>query len=352
MVALDPLVDPILESAASLMKADYAFLYLYDPADDTLELIRSFGCSGEAIGTRVGRGVGLAGAVLQSGVPMVVNDYQSWQGRHPDPRLRRFKAVVVSPITGSGSLLGAIGAAHIQEGKGFSQADVARLGRLAPLAARLLLGEGERQALEQLRTSIEHREVVLRETYEATVAALATMIEMKDPYTAAHQRWVTQLACAIAAELGLSDEKKEGVRMACLIHDIGKMNVPSELLFKPRRLTEIEYEAIKVHPQSGYDIIKEISFPWPIAKIVLQHHERLDGSGYPQGISGGDILPEARLLAVADVVESMSSHRPYREAHGIEIALEEIEMKSGILYDPDVVKACLSLMRDKGFKFD
>jgi HD-GYP domain-containing protein (c-di-GMP phosphodiesterase class II) len=140
--------------------------------------------------------------------------------------------------------------------------------------------------------------------------------------------------------------------MAGLIHDIGKLNVPAELLIKPHRLTEIEYEAIKIHPQSGYDIVKEIQFPWPIAHIVLQHHERMDGSGYPLGISGTEILPEARLLAVADVVESMSSHRPYREAHSIEIALDEIARNSGILYDPAAVKACLVVFQDKGFKFE
>jgi PAS domain S-box-containing protein/putative nucleotidyltransferase with HDIG domain len=204
-----------------------------------------------------------------------------------------------------------------------------------------------KQAEEALQRSYDQ----LRETFIATVNALASTVEMKDPYTAGHQRWVTRLACAIAKEMDLSEEQIEGIRMAGLIHDIGKINIPSEILTKPGHLSEIQYNMVKIHPQVGCDILKEIKFPWPVADIVLQHHERMDGSGYPQGFSGAEILLEARILAVADVVEAMASHRPYRAAHGIERALDEISRNKGTLYDPDVVDVCLKLF-ERGFRFD
>ena len=203
-------------------------------------------------------------------------------------------------------------------------------------------------ATEALQRSYDQ----LRETFIATVNALASTVEMKDPYTAGHQRWVTRLACAIAKEMGLSEEKIEGIRMAGLIHDIGKLNIPAEILTKPGHLSEIQYNMIKIHPQVGCDILREIKFPWPVAQIVLQHHERMDGTGYPQGLSDEEIILEARILAVADTVEAMSSHRPYRVAHGIERALQEISRNRSTLYDPEVVDACLMLFTEKGFQFD
>lgn len=192
----------------------------------------------------------------------------------------------------------------------------------------------------------------LQKTLEKTIHALASAIEMRDPYTAGHQKRVTKLACAIAKEMGLSKEQIEGIRMAGLIHDIGKISIPFEILTKPGKLNDLECSLIKTHPQAGYNILKGIEFPWPVAQIVLQHHEMMDGSGYPQGLCGKGILLEARILAVADVVEAMSSHRPYRPAYGVDKALEEISKNKGILYDPEVVNACLRLFNQKGFKFD
>jgi len=188
----------------------------------------------------------------------------------------------------------------------------------------------------------------LRRLLEEIVNVLASTAEMRDPYTAGHQRRVTVLACAIAEELGLSPEQIEGIRLAARIHDIGKIYVPAEILSKPGRLTETEFSLIKAHPQVGHDALQSIEFPWPVAEIILQHHERLDGSGFPRGLSGEEILLEARVLAVADVVEAMSSHRPYRPARGIEKALEEISQQKGILYDSQVVDACLKLFSEKG----
>jgi PAS domain S-box-containing protein/putative nucleotidyltransferase with HDIG domain len=192
----------------------------------------------------------------------------------------------------------------------------------------------------------------LRRTLKAAIDSLASAIELRDPYTAGHQERVTCLATAIAAEMGLDQESIEAIQVAGIIHDIGKLYVPAEILSKPTKLSDLEYAMIRMHPQVGFTILSKIDFPWPIADIVHQHHEALNGSGYPQGLKGKDILIEARILSVADVVEAMSSHRPYRPALGLQSALDEISQKRGILYDREVVDACLRLFRDKQFKFD
>jgi len=191
----------------------------------------------------------------------------------------------------------------------------------------------------------------IRAALRGTIEAIGLTTETRDPYTAGHQRRVTELAVAIAEELALDEKRIEGMRAAALMHDIGKMAVPAEILSKPSRLTEMEMALIQSHPQVAYDILKSISFPWPLAEIVRQHHEWIDGSGYPQGLRGDEILPEARILAVADTVEAMASHRPYRAALGIDVALEEIETHRGTRYEPDVVDACLRLFRDGRFAF-
>lgn len=192
----------------------------------------------------------------------------------------------------------------------------------------------------------------LRETFIATVNTLASTVEIRDPYTAGHQRRATILSCAIAEEMGLPEKQFDGLRMAGLVHDIGKITVPAEILSKPGQLNSTQHEMVKTHPQVGYDILKGIAFPWPVAEIVLQHHERMDGSGYPQGLSGTEIILEARILAIADVVEAMASHRPHRPGHGIDKALEEISQNREVLYDPEVVDICLKLFTEKRFTFD
>jgi len=187
---------------------------------------------------------------------------------------------------------------------------------------------------------------------DATIETMSKIVEAKDPYTAGHQQRVHQLAIAIAKELNFSEDKIEGIRIASLIHDIGKIGLPTEILSKPTKLSDIEFSLIKEHPQIGYNILKSIDFSYPVAKIVLQHHERLDGSGYPNHLKGDKIFLEARILGVADVVEAMSSHRPYRPSLGIDKALEEISQNRGILYDWKVVDICLNLFKEKGFKFE
>ena len=186
----------------------------------------------------------------------------------------------------------------------------------------------------------------------ATVQAIAVIAETRDPYTAGHQRRVADLAGAIATEMNLPPDTIEGLRVAATIHDLGKISVPAEILSKPTKLTDIEFGLIKVHSLAGYNILKDIDFPWPVARIVLEHHERMHGSGYPNGLTGDNSLMESRILSVADVVEAMASHRPYRPALGIDTALEEIEKNKGILYDAGVVEACVRLFREKGFQFE
>jgi len=192
----------------------------------------------------------------------------------------------------------------------------------------------------------------LRRTLMGTVNVLATMIELRDPYTAGHERRVSQLACAIAPRMGLDEDHVEGLRVAASLHDLGKIAIPSEILSKPGQLTSIEFDMIKTHPQVGHDVLAEVEFPWPVSGIVLQHHERLDGSGYPAGLKEQDILPEAQIIGVADVMEAMSSHRPYRSAVGVDQALATISEHRGTFYSPQVVDICLALFEDEGFAWD
>ena len=213
----------------------------------------------------------------------------------------------------------------------------------------------DKEVLEQM---IAERTANLRKTMkdlkkalDAIVHVLALTVEVRDPYTAGHQRRVANLARAIAAEMGLLEEVAESIYMGGVIHDLGKISVPAELLSKPSRLSENEFNLIKDHPQVGYNILKDIEFPWDIARMVLQHHEKMDGSGYPQGLSGEDILLEARILTVADIVEAMASHRPYRPALGIDKALEEISINKGKFYDTEAANACLRIFKDKEFEF-
>lgn len=189
----------------------------------------------------------------------------------------------------------------------------------------------------------------LERSITATVEAISQMVDLRDPYTAGHERRVGDLAATIGGELGMSAHETMGLRIIGGLHDVGKITVPVEILSKPGRLSVPEFEIIKSHPEKGHEILRNIDFPWPVAQVVLQHHERMDGSGYPRGLKGGDIIREARILAVADVVESMASHRPYRPALGLDKALAEIERGAGTLYDPDAVAACLQLFRNKGY---
>jgi putative nucleotidyltransferase with HDIG domain len=203
-----------------------------------------------------------------------------------------------------------------------------------------------------LYTNIKQKHSELEKAMDGVIHAVSLVVESRDPYTAGHQRRVAELARSIAKEMKLTEWQVMGIHIAGLLHDVGKVAVPSEILSKPGKISQYEYSIIKNHPQVGYEILQKIDFPWPVTQAILQHHERMDGSGYPGGLTGDDIIIEARILGVSDVVEAMSSHRPYRPALGLDSALEEIAKGRGILYDPQVVDACLSILERNETAFD
>ena len=212
-----------------------------------------------------------------------------------------------------------------------------------------LATENERYR-EDLEGLVETRAGELSAALRGTIGVLGQALEMRDPYTAGHQRRVAGLSLALGTTMGLSESTREGIEMAALVHDVGKIAVPADILSKPTRLSKAEFDIIREHPQVGYEILRGVSFPWPIAEVIVQHHERWDGSGYPAGLAGDAIRLEARIIGVADVVEAMASHRPYRAALGIDVALEEISANSARLYDPCVADACLRLFREEGYQ--
>jgi HD-GYP domain-containing protein (c-di-GMP phosphodiesterase class II) len=215
---------------------------------------------------------------------------------------------------------------------------------------KYLLGISE-DITESKKAEAKLRETVdsLRKAYGGIVQVLSVASEVRDPYTSGHQKRVADLARSIAQEMGLAQDRVEGLRLAGNIHDIGTLSIPAEILSKPKLLSKNEYALIQSHAQIGHDILKDIKFDWPIAQMILQHHERMDGSGYPQQLKGDGILLESRILGVSDVIEAMASHRPYRPALGIDAAILEIEKGKGTLFDPAVVEACLRLFREKGY---
>lgn len=254
-----------------------------------------------------------------------------------------FRSILALPLASVGQTMGAL-AIYSPEADGFSDEEIRLLSELADDLAFGIVTLRVRSL--QVRTAER-----LQASLEGTIVAMAAVVEMRDPYTAGHQRRVAALAGAIAREIGLSEDEVHGIHLAAMIHDLGKIQIPSEILTKPTKLTALEHEMIKVHPAAGYDILKGIDFPWPIAEIVYQHHERIDGSGYPRGLKNNQISMGARILAVADTVEAMSSHRPYRPGFGIEAALEEIVQFRGTHYDPITVDICVKLFSEKRFMF-
>ena len=212
--------------------------------------------------------------------------------------------------------------------------------------------------LEEVKLEYNQVDKKLKQSYkklqkiiEGTANIITKVVELRDPYSTGHQQKVSKLAAAIAREMKLSQDKIEGTRIASLVHDIGKVNLPTEIVSKPSKLIEVEFNLIKNYPKVGYDILKKVDFPWPIAEIVLQHQEKIDGSGYPRGLKGSEICIEAKILGVANVVEAMSSYKSYRPALSIDEALAEISENKNILFDPEVVDTCIRLFKEKDFKF-
>ena len=224
--------------------------------------------------------------------------------------------------------------------------------RIAEFVARLKRVLSERASRQELKKALGDLKINLdkfRRAMEGIVQAMSVAVEIRDPYTAGHQQRVADLACAVAAEMGMTEDDVYGLRMASVMHDLGKIAVPAGILAKPGRLSDLEYELIKNHVKAGYDILRQIEFPWPLADIILQHHERIDGSGYPQGLQGSEILLPARILAVADVFETIASHRPYRPSLGLQHAIDELQKNSGKLYDSEVVASLLKLVEEGRF---
>ena len=297
-------------------------------------------------------GEGPAGTAIRTATVQVTRNFATndafapWRER---ARGKGFASSIALPIVVEGATP-AILNIYSQEVSAFGKAEIALFEELASDIAYGVTARRTRVAYEKAVTERAQQAVKLRATFESAIAALAATVEQRDPYTAGHQRRVAELAVAIGRELGLDGDRLEGLRVASTIHDIGKIYVPAEILARPGRLSAAEFEIVKNHAQVGYDIVKGVDFPWPVAEAIRQHHERLDGSGYPQGLKGERIILEARILAVADVVEAIASHRPYRAAVGIEPGLKHIDAEAGRLYDVDVVAACVRLFNEKRFE--
>ena len=297
-------------------------------------------------------GRGPAGITMRTGTTQVLNDlassrvYRPWRER---ARVNGLASLMTTPIRIGDEVPGVL-AVYSDAPAAFDDDEVRVLGELA---ADMGYGISTRRIQRAYEESLEQhaqQAAKLRATFESAITALAATAEQRDPYTAGHQRRVADLAVTIGHELGLDADRSEGLRIAASIHDIGKIYVPGEILVRPGKLSAIEFEIVKSHVQVGYDIVRKIDSPWPVAEIVYQHHERLDGSGYPRGLKADDIILEARILAVADTVEAMSSHRPYRPGLGLDAALAQVQSDAGTKLDPGAVAACIRLFRDKGYQ--
>lgn len=342
--------------------SDYALAWVGIADDTPGRPVRVAGVAGKARGYADGICInwdeqsassgGPAGRAILTQQPQVMSDvrddaaFAPWRERALENGIRSGVAV---PLVSGERSLGAL-MVYASEPNWFGEEEVSLFSRLGDAVAHGLRAFEQKRALADEEARCAEMRNQLRVALNATIATITQAMEQRDPYTAGHERRVSELAVAIGQELGWDAERLNGLRVAGLIHDIGKISVPSELLVKPTRLSPPEFELIKQHAEAGYQIVKDIPFPWPVARIVREHHERLDGSGYPQKLSGDQILPESRVLAVADSVESMASHRPYRPARGVDVAMREIQAGAGTSLDRDAVAACVRLFREKGYR--
>jgi len=343
---LADLFEVIREELGRLINTENFFIALYDRENDTISL-PYFRDEKDHFDT-FPAGKSLTAYVIKNEKPLLL------RSEDVDELVRKGLVEIIGsrskiwlgvPLKVKGEVIGAIVVQSYNDPFAYSKSD---LELLQFASDQIAIAIERKRAEKELEESLKK----LRSVLEGTIHAIAGIVETRDPYTAGHQRRVADLACAIAREMNLSEDRIEGIRMAATIHDIGKIAVPAEILSKPGKLSSVEMSIIKTHSLVGYEILRGIDFPWPIAEIVYQHHERLDGSGYPRGLKGDKILLEAKILAVADVVEAMISHRPYRPALTLNIALKEITENSGTLYDPEVVKACRELFLKKKFRFE
>jgi PAS domain S-box-containing protein len=300
------------------------------------------------------RGRGPSGRAIRSGSTQLCQDIANDPLNLPwrDEALRRGYAssIALTLKNESGEVFGVL-TVYAEETQAFTKDEIELLEEMAEDLAFGVHTLRTRRERDLALEKIQQQFAQLQDSLEDSVRAIAAIVEMRDPYTAGHQVRVADLAGAIAKQMGLTEEQIHAIHLAGIVHDVGKIQIPSEILSKPGKISTIEFNLIKIHPQAGYDILKDIDFPWPIAQMVLQHHERLDGSGYPQGLKGDAILLEARILSVADVVEAISSHRPYRPGLGIDAALEEIKSLRGTYFDAQAVDACVALFQEKNYVF-
>jgi PAS domain S-box-containing protein len=286
---------------------------------------------------------GLWGEAVRQRRPVITNDYTAvnpLKRGYPQGHVVVIRHMNI-PVFVNNRIILVAGVGNKDEN--YNDNDANELTLLMESMWRLIERKRSEEALKKSYKKIE-------KTLEETIKTLASIVEIRDPYTSGHQQRVTQIATSIASELGLEEDRVSAISTAATVHDIGKINIPASILSKPGKISELEYEMIKTHPETGYDMLKNIDFSWPIAKIVLQHHERINGTGYPKGLKGKNIMLEAKIIAVADVVEAMASHRPYRPTLGIDQALKEIGQNKAILYDSKVVDACIKLFRQDKFE--
>jgi putative nucleotidyltransferase with HDIG domain len=289
------------------------------------------------------------GICVRTGTVQLANDtstapaFDAWRERARQFGIRSSASI---PLVIKGSWKGAL-VVYAKSSNAFETAPIEVFQHLSEQVVRGILALEQTQNLIAERYHLEETQKQLTEALTASVGAIVTAMEMRDPYTAGHESRVAEIAVAIGSEMGWNDGRLQGLRMAAMVHDIGKISIPAEILTKPTQLSSGEWTLIREHPETGYSILRKIPFTWPVAEAVRQHHERLDGSGYPRGLKGDAILPEARILAVADIVEAMTCHRPYRPGMALETVLEKIEKDAGTLLDPEVVRVCVKLFREK-----
>ncbi len=341
----------------------YKMAWVGIAAQDSEKTIRPFAKAGDEDGflsrvkvtwSDIGKSHCPTGKAILSREPVVINnilnnpDNMPWRG---EALKRGYGAVIALPLISNGGIFGAL-TIFSEEADAFQKEDVNHLMDLGENLVYGIVALHTRTARNRAEVEVKKNLNKLQQTLGAIIQVLEKTVEVRDPYTAGHQRRVADLARSISSEMGFSQDRVDGIRIAGIIHDIGKIYVPAEILSKPRRLTTYEFNLVKTHSQVGYDILKTIDFPWPVARIVLQHHERLNGSGYPNKLMHDNILIEARILGVSDVVEAMASHRPYRPALGLDAALKEVSDHKGSLYDPEVVEICVRLFKEKRFDFE
>jgi putative nucleotidyltransferase with HDIG domain/PAS domain S-box-containing protein len=356
----DALIKKILENATAFIGASDGLISVMEGEGETRRLSCGLGLFEPLVGSRLPVDKGLQGEILMKRQRVIVDDYRAYSGRVDIEEFKDITTIVGIPLLRGERLLGVIAVVFKDEVKTLDERVASLMDQFAAAASIALDNarlheEARREAevREKAERDVLHGYARLQKIFSDVIRTMGEIVGKKDPYTIEHQERVAELAAELCKRAGLGAGRCEGLRIAGLVHDIGKIEIPGEILSKPGKLSQIEFELIKGHAQSGYDILKEVDFPWPVAEIARQHHERLDGSGYPRGLKGEDILPEARVLAVADVVEAMVSHRPYRPSLGVSAALDEIKDKRGVLYDPEVVDACIALFDEQpGFLLD